>query len=120
MTGGPRGAGRVAGQESWVAVLVGGQWRSVSTLRRFGVADQPALARVLQPTFITTGVSLVHCRCFGAEEFNREPGAFSIAWDKPFYRYPVLHPIAWVLERLISTPATHHAHHAASTDDGIG
>lgn len=44
----------------------------------------------------------------------------SIPWDKPFYEYRVLHPIAWVLERLISTPATHHAHHAASTDDGIG
>ncbi|WPU96261.1 sterol desaturase family protein [Mucilaginibacter sabulilitoris] len=44
----------------------------------------------------------------------------SIPWDKPFYQYKVLHPIAWVLERLISTPATHHAHHAASTDDGIG
>jgi sterol desaturase/sphingolipid hydroxylase (fatty acid hydroxylase superfamily) len=44
----------------------------------------------------------------------------SIPWDKPFYKYRVLHPIAWVLERLISTPATHHAHHAASTDDGIG
>ncbi len=25
----------------------------------------------------------------------------SIAWDKPFYRYKALHPIAWVLERLI-------------------
>jgi len=24
-----------------------------------------------------------------------------------------------VLERLISTPATHHAHHADSNDDGI-
>jgi sterol desaturase/sphingolipid hydroxylase (fatty acid hydroxylase superfamily) len=44
----------------------------------------------------------------------------SIAWDKPLYKYRVLHPVAWVLERLISTPATHHAHHAASTDDGIG
>ncbi|MBE7178780.1 MAG: sterol desaturase family protein [Mucilaginibacter polytrichastri] len=44
----------------------------------------------------------------------------SIKWDKPFYKYKVLHPIAWVLERTISTPATHHAHHAASTDDGIG
>jgi sterol desaturase/sphingolipid hydroxylase (fatty acid hydroxylase superfamily) len=44
----------------------------------------------------------------------------SIPWDKPFYKYKVLHPIAWVLERLISTPATHHAHHAATTDDGIG
>lgn len=44
----------------------------------------------------------------------------SIAWDKPFYKYKVLHPVAWVLERLISTPATHHAHHADVTDDGIG
>lgn len=44
----------------------------------------------------------------------------AIAWDTPFYKYRVLHPIAWVLERLISTPATHHAHHASSTDDGIG
>lgn len=44
----------------------------------------------------------------------------SIPWDKPFYRYKFLHPVAWVIERVISTPATHHAHHAASTDDGIG
>jgi sterol desaturase/sphingolipid hydroxylase (fatty acid hydroxylase superfamily) len=44
----------------------------------------------------------------------------SIAWDKPLYRYKALHPIAWVVERVISTPATHHAHHASSTDDGIG
>jgi len=44
----------------------------------------------------------------------------SIPWDKPFYQHRVLHPVAWVLERLISTPATHHAHHAASADDGVG
>jgi sterol desaturase/sphingolipid hydroxylase (fatty acid hydroxylase superfamily) len=44
----------------------------------------------------------------------------SIPWDRPFYRHRVLHPVAWVLERVISTPATHHAHHASSTDDGIG
>jgi sterol desaturase/sphingolipid hydroxylase (fatty acid hydroxylase superfamily) len=44
----------------------------------------------------------------------------SITWDRPFYKYRVLHPVAWVLERLISTPATHHAHHAATTDDGVG
>lgn len=44
----------------------------------------------------------------------------SIKWDKPFYKYKVLHPVAWVLERLISTPATHHAHHSSSTDDGVG
>jgi sterol desaturase/sphingolipid hydroxylase (fatty acid hydroxylase superfamily) len=44
----------------------------------------------------------------------------SIPWDKPLYRIKWLHPVAWVLERLISTPATHHAHHADSDDDGVG
>lgn len=44
----------------------------------------------------------------------------SIPWDKPLYKYKALHPIAWVLERLISTPATHQAHHADTTDDGVG
>lgn len=44
----------------------------------------------------------------------------SIPWDKPFYTYRVLRPAAWVLERLISTPATHHAHHADSDGDGVG
>jgi len=44
----------------------------------------------------------------------------SIKWDKPFYKYKLLKPIGWVLERLISTPATHHAHHADTDGDGIG
>lgn len=44
----------------------------------------------------------------------------SILWDKPFYKIKWLHPVAWVMERFISTPATHHAHHAVTSDDGIG
>ncbi|WP_420146832.1 sterol desaturase family protein [Spirosoma sp.] len=44
----------------------------------------------------------------------------SIPWDKPFYENKWLHSIAWVLERFISTPATHHAHHADTNDDGVG
>lgn len=44
----------------------------------------------------------------------------SIKWDRPFYTNRWLHPVGWVLERLISTPATHHAHHADTTDDGVG
>ncbi len=44
----------------------------------------------------------------------------SIPWDKPFYQKKWLHPVAWILERFISTPATHHAHHADSADDGVG
>ncbi|OMP77236.1 sterol desaturase family protein [[Flexibacter] sp. ATCC 35208] len=44
----------------------------------------------------------------------------SIRWDMPLYRYRILHPFTWVLERTISLPATHHAHHAAHDRDGIG
>jgi sterol desaturase/sphingolipid hydroxylase (fatty acid hydroxylase superfamily) len=41
-------------------------------------------------------------------------------WDEPLYRIRALRPIMWVLERTISTPATHWAHHAITNDDGIG
>lgn len=45
-------------------------------------------------------------------------GAHSdVAWDKPLYRIPALSPIMWVVERTISTPATHHAHHGRHADD---
>jgi sterol desaturase/sphingolipid hydroxylase (fatty acid hydroxylase superfamily) len=44
----------------------------------------------------------------------------SLPWDKPFYKYKALHPLAWVLERLVSTPATHQAHHADTSGDGVG
>ena len=48
-------------------------------------------------------------------------GAHSaVPWDAPFYRVPWLRPIAWVLERTISTPATHRAHHALTNEDGVG
>jgi sterol desaturase/sphingolipid hydroxylase (fatty acid hydroxylase superfamily) len=47
-------------------------------------------------------------------------GAHSeLRWDRWLYRYPVLAPLAWVVERTISTPATHFAHHAA-LDDPVG
>ena len=41
-------------------------------------------------------------------------------WDEPLYRIRALSPVMWVLERLISTPATHWAHHALTNNDGIG
>ncbi len=45
-------------------------------------------------------------------------GAHSdVAWDKPLYKIKALSPIMWVVERTISTPATHHAHHGRHYDD---
>ena len=45
-------------------------------------------------------------------------GAHSdVAWDKPLYKIPALSPLMWVVERTISTPATHHAHHGRHADD---
>ncbi len=45
-------------------------------------------------------------------------GAHSdLAWDAPLYRIQWLSPLMWVVERTISTPATHHAHHGRHRDD---
>ncbi|HWV03942.1 sterol desaturase family protein [Ralstonia sp.] len=41
-------------------------------------------------------------------------------WDAPLYRIRALRPLMWVIERTISTPATHWAHHALTNADGIG
>ncbi len=41
-------------------------------------------------------------------------------WDEPLYKIKVLAPVMWLVQRLISTPATHFAHHAATNRDGIG
>ncbi len=42
-----------------------------------------------------------------------------LEWDRPLYRVKWLSPIMWVVERTISTPATHHAHHGKHKSDGI-
>ena len=48
-------------------------------------------------------------------------GAHSaVRWDEPLYRWRATRPLMWLLERLISTPATHYAHHAITMEDGIG
>ncbi len=48
-------------------------------------------------------------------------GAHSeLRWDRVLYARRWLHPLAWIVERTISTPATHFAHHAMYQDDGVG
>ena len=44
----------------------------------------------------------------------------SVRWDEWLYRHAALRPLAWLVQRTISTPATHFAHHALVQDDGIG
>ena len=44
----------------------------------------------------------------------------SVRWDEPLYRIKALAPLMWLVQRTISTPTTHFAHHAMSNDDGIG
>jgi len=47
-------------------------------------------------------------------------GAHSdLPWDKPLYKIGWLSPIMWIIERTISTPSTHHAHHGRHKADGI-
>ncbi|WP_428409743.1 sterol desaturase family protein [Hyphococcus sp.] len=47
-------------------------------------------------------------------------GAHSdVRWDEPLYKIKWLSPALWVVERLISTPATHSAHHGKHQADGV-
>jgi len=47
-------------------------------------------------------------------------GAHSeVRWDSFLYRYKIFHPLAWLLEHTISTPATHFAHHGLTNADAI-
>lgn len=41
----------------------------------------------------------------------------SVPWDAPLYRWRPTARLMWGVERLISTPATHAAHHGLSADD---
>ncbi|WP_253073319.1 sterol desaturase family protein [Sodalis ligni] len=43
----------------------------------------------------------------------------SVPWDDKLYKIKALQPIMWFLERFISTPATHAAHHGLHQEDGI-
>jgi len=40
-------------------------------------------------------------------------------WDRFLYRYKFLNPLAWVIERTISTPSTQFAHHGLTAEDGV-
>jgi len=40
-------------------------------------------------------------------------------WDRFLYKHRFLHPVAWVIERIISTPCTHFAHHGLTAEDGV-
>ena len=47
-------------------------------------------------------------------------GAHSdIRWDEPLYKIKWLSPVMWIVERTISTPATHSAHHGKHQSDGV-
>jgi sterol desaturase/sphingolipid hydroxylase (fatty acid hydroxylase superfamily) len=43
----------------------------------------------------------------------------SVPWDAPLYRWRWSQPLMWVVERVISTPSTHSAHHGLYATDGV-
>ena len=40
-------------------------------------------------------------------------------WDRFLFKYKVLHPLAWIIERTITLPSTHFAHHGLTAEDEI-
>ena len=43
----------------------------------------------------------------------------SLPWDRVLHSKPWLSPLGWIVERVISTPSTHHAHHGMYIEDGV-
>ena len=43
----------------------------------------------------------------------------SVAWDEKLFQWKPTRPLMWVLERVISTPCTHAAHHGLHESDGV-
>jgi sterol desaturase/sphingolipid hydroxylase (fatty acid hydroxylase superfamily)/CDGSH-type Zn-finger protein len=43
----------------------------------------------------------------------------TVKWDKPLYQLPLFNRLMSIVERIIVTPAFHHAHHGKSKTDGI-
>jgi sterol desaturase/sphingolipid hydroxylase (fatty acid hydroxylase superfamily) len=81
---------------------------------------------LLMPNFWTAGILVylgmgdVYFWYCGAKMVVQMGAHSTVCWDAPLYRIRWLHPVMWVVERVIVTPAFHHAHHAATQDDGIG
>lgn len=47
-------------------------------------------------------------------------GAHSdLQWDKKLYQVKWLSSVMWLVERTISTPSTHSAHHGKHAEDGV-
>ena len=42
-----------------------------------------------------------------------------VPWDRPLYKLGCLSPLMWLVERTISTPSTHSAHHGKHKADGV-
>lgn len=42
-----------------------------------------------------------------------------VRWDEPLYKIKWMSPVMWLVERTISTPATHSAHHGKFAADGV-
>ncbi len=40
-------------------------------------------------------------------------------WDNLLFKFKFLRPLTWLIERTISTPCTHFAHHGLTADDGV-
>ena len=43
----------------------------------------------------------------------------ALPWDRPLYGIRWLSPVMWLVERTISTPSTHSAHHGKHLADGV-
>lgn len=70
----------------------------------------------LSGVLVYLGFGEVYLWYYGVKVLVTMGSHSTLRWDAWLYRHRALAPLAWVIERTISTPATHFAHHADLQD----
>ena len=73
----------------------------------------------LSPILVYMGMSYIYLFYMPVKLVVISLAHSEIRWDRFMYKYKYLKPLAWIIERIISTPSTHFAHHGLTADDKI-
>ena len=90
------------------------------TYRNNFLSDMPMPGHALAGVALYLGFGTVYAYYFVLKVTIILGAHCAWRWDESLYRIPALRPLMWVVQRTISTPATHWAHHAITNTDGIG
>jgi sterol desaturase/sphingolipid hydroxylase (fatty acid hydroxylase superfamily) len=73
-------------------------------------------ANWLSAAMLYFGMHEVFWAWFGMRSIVNFASHSDVRWDLPLYENKILRPLTWVIERVITTPDAHHAHHGCGSN----